>query len=290
MRPTPAREMLKKYGLAPSRERGQNFLVDPNVARKVVDAVDPSSDEVVVEIGTGFGAITFGLAERARRVLSIEHDSGIARAFREEYGEPPRVTLIEGDALEFDLRSAAERFGVPRLVVAGNLPYNLTSPVLRLLVDVRRFVSRSVLMVQKEVADRLVAAPGEDDYSALTAVIGFHAEVLPHFVVRRTCFLPRPAVDSRVVELRMGEGPRRLADPDVYDAVVHAAFGKRRKMLRGALAEQAESAGTTVEGLAEETGLDMSRRGETLSVDEFERLALAVERARRSSRSTGGED
>ncbi len=287
MKPTPAGEMLARYGLAPSKERGQNFLVDPNVAQKIVEAVAPAPGEVVVEVGTGFGAITFGLAERARHVVTIEHDSGIARAFREEYGEPAGVTLVEGDALEFDLRSAAERFAVKKVVVAGNLPYNLTSPVLRQVIEGRSCVSRAVFMMQKEVADRLAASPGESDYSALTAVVGFHARVRPHFVVRRTCFLPRPAVDSRVVGLDLTAGPVRDAEPDLYDTVVHAAFGQRRKMLRGTLAELARLAGTTIDRLSTETGLDMSRRGETLSVEEFEQLTLALERAR-SGRAGGG--
>ncbi len=287
MRPTPASEMLSKYGLAPSKERGQNFLVDGNVAQKVVEAVKPSSEEIVVEIGPGFGAITFGLAERARHVVCIEFDSGIARAFREEYGELAGVTLVEGDALEFDLRRAAEGFGVAKVVVAGNLPYNLTSPVLRLVIDSRRWVSRAVLMMQKEVADRLLAEPGESEYSALTAVVRFHADVRPHFVVRRTCFHPRPAVASRLVELDLDTCPGRQANPELYAAVVHAAFGKRRKMLRGTLTEQAVLAGTTVEQLAAETDLDLSRRGETLSVEEFEQLALALERAR-AGRQGGG--
>jgi 16S rRNA (adenine1518-N6/adenine1519-N6)-dimethyltransferase len=268
--------MLARYGLAPSRERGQNFLVDPNVARKVVSAVAPGSDEVVVEIGPGFGSITFGIAERAAHVVCVECDAGIVRAFREEYGDVDGVTLVQGDALEFDLRAAAREHGVASVVVAGNLPYNLTSPVIRLLIEAKESVSRAVLMIQKEVADRLLAAPGTSSYSALTAVVGFHAVVRPHFAVRRTCFHPRPAVDSRVVEIDLTSGPTRMADAAVFSDVVHAAFGKRRKMLKTALAVVAEAAGVAVAQLGSDADLDLTRRGETLSVEEFERLALAV--------------
>ncbi len=274
--------MLEKYGLAPSRERGQNFLVDPNVARKVVEAVGASPDEVVVEIGPGFGAITFGIAERAAHVVCVEYDAGIARAFRKEYGDVDGVTLVEGDALEFDLGLAAREHGVEKVVVAGNLPYNLTSPVIRTLIDGKEHVSRAILMIQKEVADRLLAAPGTPSYSALTAVICFHAAVRPHFVVRRTCFHPRPTVDSKVVEIDLTCAPPRRVDPAVYSGVVHAAFGKRRKMLRQALCDVAVSAGTTVERLGSESGIDLARRGETLSVDEFEVLALALTTAPRA--------
>ncbi|MFH1502255.1 MAG: 16S rRNA (adenine(1518)-N(6)/adenine(1519)-N(6))-dimethyltransferase RsmA [Candidatus Eisenbacteria bacterium] len=290
MEPTPARTMLLRYGLAPSRERGQNFLVDPNVARKVVDAVAPADDELVVEIGSGFGAITFGLAERAAHVVCVEYDAGIVRAFREEYGRPDGVTLVEGDALEFDLRSAAREHGVPRVVVAGNLPYNLTSPVIRLLIGSKEVVSRAIIMVQREVADRLLADPGTPSYSALTAVVAFHARIRAHFAVRRTCFHPRPAVDSKVVEMGFLSAPKRSADPRTYSDVVHAAFGKRRKMLRQALADVAEGAGVGVERLGTDAGLDLERRGETLSVEEFERLALAVSGAQAGSGSRGGRE
>jgi 16S rRNA (adenine1518-N6/adenine1519-N6)-dimethyltransferase len=268
--------MLRKYGLAPSRDRGQNFLVDPNVARKVVEAVGAKDDEVVVEIGPGFGAITFGLAETARHVVCFEYDSGIVRALREEYGDVEGVTLVEGDALEVDLGAVAREHGVDRVVVAGNLPYNLTSPVLRMLVDGRDRVSRAVLMVQSEVADRLLAVPGTSAYSALTVVMRFHAGVRSRFSVRRTCFHPRPDVDSKVIELDLEGASRRSADPAVFSAVVHAAFGQRRKMLRSVLGSVAEASGRTVEDLGRAADLDLARRGETLSLDEFERLALAV--------------
>jgi 16S rRNA (adenine1518-N6/adenine1519-N6)-dimethyltransferase len=284
--PTPARAMLRKYGLAPSKDRGQNFLIDPNVARKVVDAIGPSGDEVVVEIGPGFGAITFGLAERAAHLICIEYDAGIVRAFREEYGDPEGITLIEGDALELDPCEAARGRGVARVVVAGNLPYNLTSPLLRVLIDNRECVSRAVVMVQSEVADRLTAEPGESEYSALTAVVGFHATVRPRFAVRRTCFHPRPAVDSKVVEVDFLGAPERRADAAIYAAVVHAAFGQRRKMLRSALAGLAGELGLDVDLMGTAARVDLSRRGETLSVEEFERLALAV----REARAVGRED
>jgi 16S rRNA (adenine1518-N6/adenine1519-N6)-dimethyltransferase len=276
MEPTAARVILSKHGLAPSKERGQNFLSDPNVAAKVVDAIAPGPDEVVVEVGPGFGAITLGLAERAKRVVAVEYDGGIARAFRAEHGDVPRVTLMEGDALDLDIEAVADEQRVPGVVIAGNLPYNLTSPVLRMIMDGGALVQRAVLMVQREVADRLTAAPGTQDYSALSAVLGFHAEVSTLFRVRRTCFYPRPAVDSSVVRIvPLGAGAR-LADPGSFSRVVHAAFGKRRKMLRRALEELLLDAGSTADELAAESGVDLERRGETLSIEEFETLALAL--------------
>jgi 16S rRNA (adenine1518-N6/adenine1519-N6)-dimethyltransferase len=273
MEVTRAPVMLAKYGLAASRRRGQNFLVDDNVARKVVAAVGATADDVVIEVGPGFGAITFGLAASARHVVAVEIDAGIVRAFREEYGDLERITLVDGDFLEFDIEGAAREQGVPRLIVAGNLPYNVTSPVIRRLTEHKAVVPRAVLMVQAEVGARIAAGPGVPDYSALSAVVQYHAAVRSLFAVRRTCFHPRPLVDSRVVEIDFGAAPARRSDPDAYSDVVHAAFQKRRKMLRQSIAGLMAEAGLSVDALTARAGLDLARRGETLGVEEFDALA-----------------
>jgi 16S rRNA (adenine1518-N6/adenine1519-N6)-dimethyltransferase len=269
--------MLAKYRLAPSKDRGQNFLDDPNVIRKVVDAVGVGPGDVVVEVGSGFGALTFGLAARARRVVAVELDSGIVRAFTAEYGEVDGITLVPGDILDIDLSSVRERFGAPKLVVAGNIPYSVTSPLIARLVDMSEHVSRAVLMVQAEVGDRLVAAPGTAEYGRLSVVVQFHAAVRQLFTIRRTCFTPRPKVDSRVIEIDFAAAPVRSVEAAAFEAVVAAAFGKRRKMLRGALAGVAGASGVTMGDLETASGIDLSRRGETLSVEEFEQLTLALE-------------
>jgi 16S rRNA (adenine1518-N6/adenine1519-N6)-dimethyltransferase len=276
VQPTPASAMLAKYGLAPSKRRGQNFLADGNVARKVVDAVGAGPGDVVVEIGSGFGAITFGLTEKAGHVVAVEIDSGIARAFEAEYGRPSGITLVTGDILEFDLAGVAGERGVEKVIVAGNLPYAVTSPVVRLLLEEKNVVSRAVLMVQAEVGARMVATPGERDYSALSVVLQFHARVRQLFGVRRTCFYPRPKVDSRVVEVGFEEPLERRSDPAAFSEVVHAAFGQRRKMLRRSLGALIDGAGILAGDLEAATGIDLSRRGESLSVEEFDELTTAL--------------
>lgn len=268
--------MLSKYRLAPSKDRGQNFLDDPNVIRKVVDAANIGPGDIVVEVGSGFGALTFGFAERAGHVVAVELDSGIVRAFTEEYGDPPGITLVAGDILDYDFAAACAQFGRAKVVVAGNIPYSITSPLIARLVDVSAHVSRAVLMVQAEVGDRLVAEPGTPEYGRLSVAVQFHAVVRQLFTIRRTCFTPKPKVDSRVIELDFASAPPRDAGRAIFETVVAAAFGKRRKMLRGALAGLLEELGVTAEGLAETSGIELSRRGETLSVEEFERLALAL--------------
>jgi len=268
--------LLSKYQLAPSKDRGQNFLDDPNVIRKVVEAAGIGADDIVVEVGSGFGALTFGLARRASHVVAVELDSGIVRAFTEEYGKPDGITLVAGDILEFDFGAACARFERQKVVVVGNIPYSVTSPLIARLVDVTPHVSRAVLMVQAEVGDRLVAQPGTPEYGRLSVVVQFHAVVRQLFTIRRTCFAPKPKVDSRVIELDFASAPPRDADRLVFERVVAAAFGKRRKMLRSALSDLLRELGVTAKELAEVSGIDLCRRGETLSVDEFERLALAL--------------
>jgi 16S rRNA (adenine1518-N6/adenine1519-N6)-dimethyltransferase len=278
--------MLRKYGLAPSRQRGQNFLVDDNVVRKLVEsAVRPG--EVVVEVGPGFGAITFRLAEAARHVVAVEFDSGIGRAFREEYGEPPGITLVEADILEFDFASAARAHGASSVAVVGNIPYSVTSPLIQRLVDHSDSVSRAVLMVQREVGVRLAAEPGTPEYSALSVIVRFHAPVRALFTVRRTCFYPRPKVDSVVVELDFAAPPPRRTDPRDFKVLVRAAFGKRRKMLRQSLRDLAREAAVSMEVLEERSGIDLSRRAETLSVDEFEDLVTALGAGTGAMRDSG---
>jgi 16S rRNA (adenine1518-N6/adenine1519-N6)-dimethyltransferase len=274
--PTPPSVMLGKYGLAPSRQRGQNFLSDANVIRKVVSAAGLSPDDMVVEIGPGFGALTFGLAQAARHVVAVEIDSGIAGAFRSEYGERKDITLIVGDILELDFAAAAERYGVDKLVVVGNIPYNITSPLVRRLTDQRDHVARCLLMIQSEVGARIASEPGERDYSGLSVVMRYHARVRRLFTVKRTCFHPRPKVDSGVIEIVFERNLGRRSDPDTFEAVVHAAFGKRRKMLRQSLQVMMTERGTTASQLEEMTGIALSRRGETLSVEEFDDLARAL--------------
>ena len=273
---TPPAVMLAKYGLAPSKQRGQSFLSDANVTRKVVSAVGLSPDDVVIEIGPGFGALTFGLARAARHVIAVEIDEGIAGAFRAEYGEREDITLVVGDILDLDFARVAESHGVNRLVVVGNIPYNITSPLVRRLTDERDLVARCLLMVQSEVGARIASEPGEKDYSGLSVVTRYHARVRRLFTVKRTCFHPRPKVDSGVIEIVFDGGLGRRSDPDTFETVVHAAFGKRRKMLRRSLQELMRERGVTASELEEMTGIALSRRGETLSVEEFDGLARAL--------------
>lgn len=283
---TPPPVMLSKYELAPSKQRGQNFLNDSNVIRKIVDEIAPEPDDVIVEIGPGFGALTFELAERARHVIAVELDSGIVRAFREEYGEHPRITLIEGDILRFDLEEARKSHKCERLLVVGNIPYSITSPLIRMLTDAKRKVKRAALMVQSEVGERVVARRADKAYSGLSVVVQYHAQARLLFTVRSSCFFPKPKVDSKLVELDFERVPGRDSSAEFFESVVQAAFGKRRKMLRRSLADILTRCCMTSGELEAATGIELTRRGETLDVSEFESLAIALEASETSAGTT----
>jgi 16S rRNA (adenine1518-N6/adenine1519-N6)-dimethyltransferase len=277
MSPTAVSEILKRRGIRLTRRRGQNFLIDANLLAKVLEAGDLRPEDAVLEIGAGLGALTRALAARTRRVLAVEVDRGLYDALAEEVlPELPNVRLLHADFLELDLPEAVPReLGPGRHPVVANIPYSITSPVVVRLLENYPLFDRVVLMVQKEVAARLTAAPGTPDYGSLTLFTHVYADVRRVAPVSRRAFLPAPEVDSAIVRLDVLAAPR-YADPARYLAVVHAAFRQRRKNLGNALTgpplnwsrEQAR-------GALETSGIDARRRGETLTPDEFERLAEA---------------
>ncbi len=255
------------------RSLGQNFLVDPNLQRKIVDALDIGAGDTVVEIGPGRGALTRHLAERADRLVAIELDDALAADLVARYRDEPGVTIVHGDVLEWEPR--------PRpgpLKVVGNIPYNITSPILFHILEWRPAPDDIVLMVQREVADRLLAAPGGKDYGALTVGVRAAADVERVFQVGRGAFRPVPRVDSTVVRIR----PRAGAEPDTgaLRSLTRAAFGMRRKQLQKILRTapgyglDPEEAGRVLE----DTGLRPRDRPEVVAPGAFIELAGALAR------------
>ncbi|HEU4752273.1 MAG TPA: 16S rRNA (adenine(1518)-N(6)/adenine(1519)-N(6))-dimethyltransferase RsmA [Armatimonadota bacterium] len=275
--PAAVSALLRRRGLRPTRRWGQNFLIDANLLAKVADAGDLGPEDGVLEIGPGLGALTRALADRARRVLAVEIDPGLYAALTEETAaDLPNVRVLHADFLAVDLeRVVPEELGPGRHPVVANIPYSITSPVVVRLLEHRHLFDRIVLMVQKEVADRLTAAPDTSDYGSLTLFVHLYADARRVAPVSRRAFLPAPDVDSAIVRLDVRETPR-YPEPERYLDVVHAAFRQRRKNLANALTgtplnwprERARAA-------LEAAGIDPTRRGETLSPDEFAALARA---------------
>ena len=271
------RALLRQYHLLPKRGLGQSFLVSTAVRDLILSAAEVGPDDLVVEIGPGTGVLTEGLAERAGRLMAIERDPGLHRLLTDRLGDRPRVSLICDDALSFDFVSVLGEMlpAHKQAKLVSNLPYSVATPLLLRLIPLQRYFSFLLVMLQREVAQRLLAAPGEEGYSALTLRCRYEADVSSVAHVSRTAFYPRPAVDSTVVRLDLLPGPRvSVQSPDLLFRIVRAAFGQRRKMLRNTLLHAGIMAEpTALERTLTDADIDPKRRGETLSLDEFARLA-----------------
>jgi 16S rRNA (adenine1518-N6/adenine1519-N6)-dimethyltransferase len=274
-----ARVALAAAGLRPQKRWGQHFLCDPAVAHRIVDAAGLSQGAAVLEIGPGLGALTDELAARAGHLYLVEIDRGLAARLVDRHAAQPHVQVLVGDVLELPLDTLIVE---PEATVVANLPYNISTPVLFRLIALRARFPCAVVMLQREVAERLAAGPGADARGVLSVLVQTWAEVRVAFKVSRRSFVPPPRVDSAVVELRFSVAPRVIIeDTGLYDAVVRAAFGQRRKMLRNALAALAASRGLDASALEERFAsarVDARARAETLGLEDFARLAAALGR------------
>ncbi len=269
---TSPRTLLRAAGLRPRKSLGQNFLAHPATASMIVDRAGLCGEDVVLEIGPGLGALTIPIAARARRVYAVEADGELAAVLKNELALRgiANVTILHADCLRVDIGSLAPA-GAARLVVMGNLPYNISSQVLVRLIHARSAVSRAVLMLQKEFARRLAAAPGGREYGRLTAMLAYCGEVKKVADVAAPLFFPRPKVDSEVVEIRFHDAPSRPAQSeDFLFRTIKAAFSHRRKTLRNALmGSELRLAAETAQAALSLAGIAPSRRAETLAIREF---------------------
>jgi len=257
-------------GHAPRRRFGQNFLVDPHYAQKIVDAVAPRPGDNIVEIGPGLAALTAALVQLAGRITAIEIDRDLAARLRSDYAVD-RLTLHVADALEFDYAMLG-----CDLRVVGNLPYNISTPLLFRLFEFENRLRDLHIMLQREVIARMTALPATPDYGRLSVMVQARFAVTRLFTVPPGAFRPVPQVESAVARLApLGSSKPAIDDPALFARIVAAAFGQRRKTLRNALQAVGDDAALA------HTGIDPQRRGETLSVSEFAALANALSRHRR---------
>ena len=261
-------ERLAEQPLRPRKSLGQNFLRDPNIARKVVRAIDPRPSDIILEIGPGEGALTRYLALKVARLIVVDVDKRVVERMRVLF---PGTEIIHNDFLKVDLGSLAhEHGGVIRVV--GNIPYNITSPILFHLLDHRSSVSDATLMVQKEVARRVAAKPGTTDYGILSVFFQLFATVDVLFDVSHNAFYPKPDVTSSIIKLMILRAPRyHLADEEVFRSMVRSVFGKRRKMLRGSMRYFCGE-----HGYALPEKQDLTRRPEELSIAELVHLSNSL--------------
>lgn len=266
--------MLARHGMSAKKSWGQNFLVDRNIHDKIVRAAGATAEDVVVEIGAGLGTLTVALLAAdpvPRRVLAVERDPDMLAVLAAELGGHPAVEIRGEDAIHFDFVAAARAAGRPLLVV-GNLPYQITSPLLFAMVDAGAAIRRAVVMVQREFAERVVAPPGSKTYGRLSVMVQHRMDARLLFHVSPGSFFPQPRVVSSVMSLV----PRALPlapvrDPERFALVVKTAFSTRRKMLRRSLGDGFGDATAGV--VLARAGVSGERRPEELSVAEFARLA-----------------
>lgn len=269
------REVLRRHGLWAKKSWGQNFLVDRRALEEIAHASGAESGDVVIEIGAGLGTLTEVLANTGAHVVAVERDRDMVAVLRAELGGDARIEIAEANALTFDYAAVAPSSSGRKPIVVGNLPYQIASPLLFRFLDARASIARVVVMLQKEMADRIVAAPGTKEYGALSVMV--RAVGVPKIVRRLQpgAFHPPPRVSSAVLRVELdGQTRVPIADEAWFSEVVHAAFGQRRKTLRNALKTVAEPA--AIERAFSALPLDGDRRGETLDVATFARLAAAL--------------
>ncbi len=275
---SPKAELLRR-GLRPKRSFGQNFLTDARLAERIAALATTPPAGTVAEIGAGLGALTAPLLARAARVLAVERDRDLLPILAERFAADlagGRLTLLEADAKAVDYAALLAAEPRPH-VVAGNLPYQLTGPLLERSVALGPSLDRAVFLVQLEVADRLAARPGTPAYGALGVFVGAQYAVERAFVVRRGAFFPQPGVDSALVVLTPHATPLAAETP-AFRAVVHGAFGQRRKTLRNAWSGLFAGDAAALAAAASRAGIDLGARGESLDVAAFARMAAEVAR------------
>jgi len=267
--------ILKTFGIHTSKKLGQNFLIDENVVQQIVEAAAISATDTVLEIGPGIGTLTQGVAETQAEVVAVELDQRLITVLSKTLDGYDNVRVIHNDILKLDISAEIPN---KTFKVVANLPYYITTPIIMNLLEHKLPIELLVTMVQKEVAERMVALPGGKDYGALSVAVQYYTAPEIIFIVSPRSFLPSPAVESAVIRCTVRkEPPVKVESEKRFFRVVRAAFAQRRKTLANGL----KAAGITAENvnkILEEAGIDSMRRGETLSLDEFALVSNAWEK------------
>jgi 16S rRNA (adenine1518-N6/adenine1519-N6)-dimethyltransferase len=269
-------QLLRKKNIFPKKDYGQNFLADDQTAKMIIKRAGIGKDDTVLEIGSGLGALTIEASRWAKKVYGIEKDNRLIDLLKEEIAESGQsnIEIFNQDIMKLSI----EDF-VPgqrkKLVIIGNLPYNISSQILFMLVEKREFIKKACLMFQLELANRITAPPGGKDYSRLSAVMQYCSDVSPVADIKPHLFFPKPAVQSRVIEVAFFDAPVCSYEKEKFlFTVIKAAFSKRRKTLKNSLAGDDLSINREdAEKILQAAGIDPVRRGETVDVKEFEALA-----------------
>jgi 16S rRNA (adenine1518-N6/adenine1519-N6)-dimethyltransferase len=275
--PSATKEVINKYSFAFQKKFGQNFLIDANILENIVGAAEISKEDFVLEIGPGIGTMTQYLCEAAGQVVAVEIDKMLIPILQDTLSEYDNVEIINQDVLKVDIKSLAEEKnqGKPIKVVA-NLPYYITTPIIMGLFESKVPIESITIMVQKEVADRMQTGPGSKDYGALSLAVQYYADAKVMLNVSASCFMPRPNVDSAVIQLtRHRKAPVDVEDEKLMFQIIRASFNQRRKTLVNGLKNSSELDFSKEEILSaiQEIGKPDTIRGEALTLEEFAMLS-----------------
>ncbi|MDD2389956.1 MAG: 16S rRNA (adenine(1518)-N(6)/adenine(1519)-N(6))-dimethyltransferase RsmA [Desulfobacterales bacterium] len=271
--------LLNKWNIQAKKQYGQNFLSDSSIAQSIASRSGVGPKDVVLEIGAGLGALTIPLSKIAGKIYAIEKDPRIIPILQDELDSHhiDNIVLLNENILTVDIEHVAEDKN-RKIVIVGNLPYNISSQILVRMIRSRHIIHHAVLMFQKELAQRIKATPGNRDYGRLSAMLQYCADIKTLTEVKASAFFPKPKIDSEVLYVQFKkEIPLPATDEDLLFKVIKAAFGQRRKTLKNSLAgSQLPMDAATAGSVLEQSGIDPSRRAETLSIDEFTVLSNNV--------------
>ena len=264
-------DLVKKHGFKFTKSLGQNFLIDDNIVDKIVAGAGIGPGDKIIEVGPGIGTLTREMASRAQNLMAVEIDKNLIPILEDTLGDYDNVKIVNEDIIKADIRGLIdENLGGGPVKLVANLPYYITTPIIMRFLEENINVTDIVVMVQKEVAERMNAQPGGKDFGALSVAVQYYCDTEIVAKVPRHLFVPQPNVDSIVIALRVRpERKYKVDDEDLYFKVVKAAFGQRRKTLLNSISSMGNLAKDQVKEALEEAGIDPKRRGETLSLDEF---------------------
>lgn len=267
------KDIVKHFEFHFSKSLGQNFLIDQNILNKIVDAAELDHNSCALEIGPGIGTLTQEMAKRAKKVVAIELDDNLIPILNETLGNYENIKIIHNDALKVDFKRLIEEEGLENVKVVANLPYYVTTPIITKIFTEKAGIKSIVVMIQKEVADRISAKPNTKEYGSLSLLAQYYSDITKVCKVPPSCFIPNPKVESAVIKMDIRPEPRvKVMDENLFFRIIRDAFNMRRKTLWNAL----KQIGLNEEKMQEAmnaAGIDPKRRGETLSIEEFAKLS-----------------
>jgi 16S rRNA (adenine1518-N6/adenine1519-N6)-dimethyltransferase len=281
----PTKSLIRKLGLKPGKRYGQNFLIDENIASKAVQQAGISAEDTVIEIGPGPGALTFFLLKRGAKTFSLEIDRNLFQLLTDSLPQDSPLTLINQDILKVNFSDFSSENN-PAILI-GSIPYYITTPIFLKLLEESRLIKRAVFILQKEVAQRLCAGPGTRDYGVLSVYCQAYLRASLHLTIPPQCFFPRPKVDSALIELvPLNQRCWNDEGEALFQQIIRASFSKRRKTLYNCLKSFMIQNNHALDLFIKESGIagiDLNRRAETLSFDEFYRLTEVVRKLQKSN-------